>query len=1085
MSALLPLDEDSRRQAASVLDMAVCVEAAAGTGKTRLIEDRIVEIVDKGTSIERVVAITFTEAAAAELRARIRGRLARETTNSVDDASRQRFRQSLASLDSARVETIHAFAQSLLRERPVEAGIDPGFEVLDPLGMDLDLDAAWDEWFGLTLEGSSAPVENALFLGFAFNQIKGLAKFLNRNRDLLPLTFSAIPPIDLAAYRQHLAEGVAELDALRSSCLHPAEDDGHAHILAIIDYHARIQAASDADALQILANDFVIKAQGAQKNWRTPDDCRRQKELCDELAAAQKELADHVRSQALQDLIGWLEPFPAWYDQRRRRLGKLDFDDLLLLTRNLLRDNKPVREYFQERFQYLLVDEFQDTDPLQMEIVFFLSEKRPARANEWSEVELDGGKLFVVGDPKQSIYRFRRADIVMYDAARKAIEKQGMVAKVFQNFRCAEPILDWANEVFSESMDGREGVQPAYIDLVPWPERQLPLEGPAVSQLQPPPGTTGLINDIRRVEATTLAGLIEHEIVGRWQVEEAKHVRPAEHRDILILVPTRTGLDLFEQVFHDWGIVYRHEGGNFFYRRQEVRDLIAYLSAIDNPSDQRAVVATLRHAYGIPDEDLLLHRTAGGTLDFRHPQPAAVRAVNDAFVDLNRFHSERNDVSLGRLVEDIVATTRMIELNLVLPHRRQAVANIYKVTQLARQYETQPGATLHRFVRWLRDNRDEGAREADSPFSGSPGKEVQILTMHMAKGLEFPIVILANLGSTFSRSDQEYVDRDERRVHIKRSGGFKTPNFDEASLREQDRLSAERFRLLYVAATRARDHLVVSAFGKPNDENWLSLFGSHTSSLPVLALPSPIAVNEQHEPEEEADYPVDELVVARDRWVDAREALLTSLPHTPVVTASALVSSRAEDVLKTVSAAPGELVPGGEAARLGSALHSVLEQLPSLDRSPQALVDITAAISAEHQIGHRLDELRSLVAATLDSKVVARALRSGSAWREVPFSFPLNNAVVEGSIDLAFVEEGGLVLADFKSDNVTAAEVQGRADHYRAQAALYTLACERLSGQKVREFIFLFARPGLEVAISGEGLAREALDILERHNAAA
>ncbi|MEX2236968.1 MAG: UvrD-helicase domain-containing protein [Dehalococcoidia bacterium] len=1093
MTTSIPRDNDARLIAANELDVPLCVEAAAGTGKTKLMEDRVAQIIrGEHARIDQVVAITFTDAAAAELRARIRARLSAESSSDKNsEPERQRFRTALTSLDNARIETIHAFAQSLLRERPVEAGIDPRFDVLDQVGMQVDFDEAWDEWFEEAVEAESTPVERALLLDFPFSEIRLLARVINHNRDVIPFEYGRLGVIDLPGFRRRLAEATVDLEDLAGECIDDS-DAGWRQISEIRDFNARVQEASDEEALYIIASDFKIKGLGTQDHWRSADVCRRQKKLGAELGKEQAELAEAVRSRALVELTGWLERFPGAYSQRRRRQGKLDFDDLLVFTRDLLRDNKAVRQYFQQRFRYLLVDEFQDTDPLQVEIVFFLAERSPATADDWRKVNLDGGKLFVVGDPKQSIYRFRRADIAIYDAAKKAIAAQGKIVELFQNFRSADPILEWTNRVFAEQMVHEDGVQAGYIPLQGWPERQQALSGPSIAMLQPTEHQDRS-DDTRRDEARALASLIQNEIIGHWEVVEDEGVRVAQAKDVLVLIPSRTKLEIYEQILQEWGLVYRHEGGNFFYQRQEIRDLIACLSAVDNPSDERAVVATLRHIYGLADEDLVLFRAAGGSFNYRKPIPGGYSnsTLELAYAELRDFHQKRNDITLGSLVEYLIAITRVIELHAVRPEGRQAVANIQKLAQLARQYESQPAATLHRYARWLRENRDGLVRESDSPFGGNPGKEVTILTMHAAKGLEFPIVILANLSTQYTHSEQAHVDREPARIYIKRhEGKFKTPDFDNASLDQQTRQQAERVRLLYVAATRARDHLVVSAYGKRQSPNqWIALLNgglSEIEEIPAGRLPQQPLLSQEIEPEDKVD--VSTLIATRESWLAAREELLGGLSFTRLVSATSLAHEADAAQLdvspgseRLVSAEPAPSRLPTPASRLGSALHRAIERL-DLRALPAELTTVAGLVAREYQVGDSQQLVERMLHNFSSSQLLKRVLAADDHWKEVPFAMARDGRLLEGFVDLVIREPDGLVLVDFKSDNVPGAGVGERAGGYRLQACLYALACEELTGQKVKEFVFYFARPDAAVTLQGQGLAdegREALAALD------
>lgn len=1086
------VDRSQRDRAVSEFSLPVCVEAAAGTGKTRLMVDRVVEIIRRGhAAIHEVVAITFTEAAAAELRAKIRRALEDQAHDEIqDDEQRARFQEAVANLDGAHIETIHAFAQSILKERPIEAGITPRFEVLDELAMKLDVEEAWDEWFAVALEEDASAVERALLLDFDFKWIKKIGMILNDNRDLLNLKnpVAVFPNVD--GYIRSLVVKAGELDALREHC-RSSTDNGRRQIDQISRYSAQLAPAKGEEALRIIASGVKIDpSRGNQNNWDPPDRCREQKVICRELAASQETIRSELRSYALGRLITSLEEFPPWYEARRRREGRLDFDDLLVFTQRLLREHSHVRRHFKQKFRFLLVDEFQDTDPLQVEIVFFLSEQIAETASEWTSVNLEPGKLFVVGDPKQSIYRFRRADIAIYDEAKRIIEQTNKAIPIQQNFRCSSEIVEFVNRVFAKEMQPELGIQADYIDLVGLEKRATPLAGARVAAMTPRDDYQSDTDRGRFMEARQVASLVE-QIVGNWEIEtddEPPVVRKATYSDIAILIPGRTGLEIYEEVFREAGLAYTHEGGWFFYQRQETRDLIAFLSALDNPGDNLAIVATLRNIYGVPDEELLKFKNAGNDFDYLSKFQGFAN-IADAFATLEAIHGTRNDVSLSALVDRCIADTRLIEAALTRKGGHQAVANLRKFTQTARQFQLQGGATLHRFVGWLRQNRDLTAREGDSPFSEAPGEEVKLLTAHGAKGLEFNVVILANLGLALHRGNQEYIDRQHRTIHFKRTKPgnrkrlptvFKSPGFDDAEATESRRQHAEWIRVLYVAATRARDHLVISSFPNAwNEESWLGLFADGLDDLPVIHgedLPIPSTTAPGQDLPGTADPA--EMLAGRQEWLAQRAHLLESLPTAIVISPSATETKTLGAHVTTTSEDPIPVSLVSEASRLGSAFHRVLEVVDLAAYDPAGLHSICNSVATEYGLTDRAMELLDLATNVLSSRLLTRALKADMVYRELPFSLPVQGVLVQGAIDLLFSENGHLVVGDFKSDNVTSAQAGDRAVKYRAQAALYTLACERLTARKVREFVFVFARPAVEITLPGTGLADEGLAIL-------
>ena len=1068
-----PADQSVRDAIAMRVGENMLVEAGAGTGKTTVLVDRIVHILASGhAEVHQLVVITFTEKAAAELAARVRQGLERALATAATGQERERIATAIRDLNRAHIETIHAFAASLLRERPIEAGLDPGFEVLDVLPAQLEFDAAWDEWLTAETASDTPPpaLVHALNVGLDFANVRAAALALNTHRDLLPL--DPYPPVavDPAAALRELGEHVAELRAMTGRCVNPG-DGALANIHALADtYDEMLPLAGRADALARAICLTGVTARwtnaGTQGNWRTPDDCRTAKAAIKEAIDALREARSRLRQDATARLVEWLARFVTFYDGRRREAGKADFDDLLIWARDLVRGNAEVRAYFQSKYRAILVDEFQDTDPLQVEMIVSLCSEGDLPP-DWRDATVRPGSLFVVGDPKQSIYRFRRADIAMYDAVKRRIFANAP-RLITQNFRSARPIIDWVNGAFEILMHEREGVQPPYVPLDPHPDLAA---SDAVTVVRAP-SPTAVVADIRRTEAELIASLIRSSVASAaWIVRDRddNSARPATFRDVVVLVPSRTEIHIYEDALARAGVPYRHEGGRTFFQRQEVRELIAILRAIDDPGDAVATVAALRSsAFGCSDEDLLLYRVNNGGFNFFSVRDDAAGPVADSLRALRDLARKRHTTPLPVLVRDVLDTTRMVEFAMLQPQGEQVAANLLKVIDQARAFAEASNAGLRGFVRWLRENTERQADETDAPVSEETDDVVRILTIHAAKGLEFPVVVFANMGTRHADRTTVIADREARHLHVKlgkSADGFRTPGFDAAADREAVHADAEDMRTLYVAATRARDRLVmpfVDVPAKSSDKTpdtlsaWLRSAGADqlppldTSALPPVDADLPVWRREPPQAAVDATAVIEE----RGRWLAARDALLERARRPLVVhTASALKPEW------TREAPGGDDVRRGRATDFGSAVHALLERV---DLAVPTVDPLAHAIAEEFGLLDREREIADVARRALDSDAVARARRSPRVLREVPFTLALPGdiaGVAEGRIDLLFEEDGALVVADFKTDAVTREDAAARAAFYKNQALIYAWAAATTTNLRVREVIFIFARP--------------------------
>jgi ATP-dependent helicase/nuclease subunit A len=1083
-------DEAEREIARNDLDRSLAVEAGAGTGKTTLLVDRILSLLrERRAALDEIVAITFTEKAAGELKVRLREAIEKALLLS-PPAEADFLGQALGELERAPISTIHSFCSSLLRERPVEASLDPNFEPLDEMGMDLFFQEIWDQWLGMEMEKKPAVLRQALALGMEMDPLSRLVRQIYENRDLLPKAPLPQPSCSPGVFIETLGKEIERAwDLARSDC-RKEEDLGYQAILSLRAKVKELKEAFPERQEVILFRDLQIKAQGNKSNWKAPASCDAQKQILKELARELETLKDILRARVMAGLVGWVQGFVAAMEEEKARRGILDFQDLLILSRNLLRDNKEVREYFQKNFRYLLVDEFQDTDPLQVEVVFFLAEEG-AQANRWEEVGLQPGKLFLVGDPKQSIYRFRRADIETYEKARERLISKGAGVDIVQNFRTVPSILSWVNRVFSGLIQPSEGgtFQPAYVPLVPHPERKEVIEDrPAVLLLAPPPDfdvREASAAKVREDEAQSVAALIEEMTVGgsgkRWMLHDKKEgkPRPVSYRDMAILFPALTGIDAYEEALKGRGIPYRLEGGKEFYMRQEVRSLLCCLKAVDNPADSISLVAALRSAFfGFSDEEIFLFTVSGNRLSYLQPPAAGAEEFSEALSLLKDLHGRRNSRPISATVSDLLSRTKAMEFSLLRQGGEQMAANLRKVLEQARAFEGESQATFRRFVEWLGTREEEGAREGESPWSEEGEENVKLMTIHKAKGLEFPVVFLANLAGE-RRRRQDFIPLRLQGTFEMRIGNFQTAGYASALEQEKAKMEAEDRRLFYVAATRARDYLVLPLFWGKRGRGFFSLleeklppfesmepgalidgqlivgrgsFQLHPAEKPPMRL-------DLDESEKEEKTPWERRLQWKEKLEAVKEKASIGLPLLAPSSAdpSTLdLPSRCLDewIEREPSRKKGE--EGG--ISFGLAFHGVLERLDLSGGSN--LEGLCRMETFEYSIPGSAEKLEAMVRRCLDHPLMKRVRKAKRLFREVPFSVSLEGKLVEGKIDLLFEEEGGWVIVDYKTDDVSGEALEQRFQSYREQGLWYECAVREAAGCKVKEVAFFFLRSG-------------------------
>ncbi|MGE5303583.1 MAG: UvrD-helicase domain-containing protein [Alphaproteobacteria bacterium] len=894
-------DQTDRDRIATALDDTLIVEAAAGTGKTTELVRRIVRVIETGrAAVTGIVAVTFTEKAAGELKLRLREALEEARGGSASgSAERNRLDGALARLEEAQVSTIHGFCADLLRERPVEARIDPLFTVLTEAQAARLYDEAFHQWLESELAEPSDGVKRSLrrptFAGFGAQADSGdgpIDRLRRAGRDLIEWRdFDGEwqrPPFDRYAR-------VDELVQLLSGFTDLLEPPGSAHDTLYADSWAARKladeirrtesvAARDYDRLEAglielgRNRDFRAERKGKGRNYRSGvlrEDVWRARENLQNALTVFEEDANADLAAALRDE---LRACVSAYEAAKAKAGALDFLDLLLKTRDLIRDNPGVRLSFQQRFKRIFVDEFQDTDPLQAEILLLLAAGDPVATN-WRKTRPLPGKLFLVGDPKQSIYRFRRADVGIYRSVYEMLEAAGAKRVTLRTSFRARPNMQRAvNAAFEPVMTGEaDALQAAYVPLEPF--RSDAAEQPSVVALPVPepygyrrlsnvaiekslPDAVGafidwLINESGwkvaerpaadrpwsrnkiplyppfskeevRINFPEKASLAATAAVG-FRPGETERLVPIQARHICLLF--RRFVSFQEDMTRPYvealearGIAHLLVGGRSFHNRAEIETLRAALAAIEWPEDELSVFATLRGSlFAISDEELLEYRhRIGRCHPFRIPNefPPNLGAIVEALRLLQALHRLRNRVPVATTIAALLESTRA-HVGFALEHGgEQVLANVSHVGDLARRYEAEGGISFRGFIDELREQAESGETgEAPILEEGSDG--VRLMTVHKAKGLEFPIVILADMTAKLRASTASRTIDSAGRVCAIRLAGCAPFDLLEHESEELRRDEAEGVRVAYVAATRARDLLVVPAVGDEERDGWI------------------------------------------------------------------------------------------------------------------------------------------------------------------------------------------------------------------------------------------------------------------------
>lgn len=1073
MTTTLP-DDVARETIRTATDRTLFVNAGAGSGKTKALVDRVAQLVlVDGVPLAVIATVTFTEKAGAELRDRLRARFEHEDAG--DSSTAARARAALDALDEAAIGTLHSFAQRILSQHPIEARLPPVIEVLDEVGSGVAFAERWEVLQRELLDDDSVaePLLLGLELGVRFDHLRSLARRLGNDWDLISEKALAGPePRLVLPELDELLDRVHEVAALRRHCR-----DGGCKLLAVLDRLAelavQIAAAHDEQMrFGLLTQIKAVKVgnTGRAADWAVP--MREIRDAVKDLAERAESVLDRLVDQCLQLLTRWIARKVLEAADLRREEGRLEFHDLLVLSRDLLQRDAEVRVALHRRYSRLLLDEFQDTDPVQAELAVRIAAGADGGAERWQDVEVPPGRLFFVGDAKQSIYRFRRADIATYLEAEQTL---GEAQTLSANFRSVPGVLDWVNDVFSRLIvQGPH--QPAYQPLA----RVRPDggSGPPVTILGPDPHPGSPSADqLRAAEAADVAGMLRRVLDERWQVwdESARRWRAAEHRDIAVLVPSRTSLPALSEALSAAGVPFRAEASSLVYQSEEIRELLMCARALSDPNDDLALLSVLRSPlFGCGDDDLFRwrhaskrpgwwHRDERGELETDGPVGRALQVI-DRLTWQSRWQSP------SQVLERIVSECRVLEVATGRADVRDVWRRVRFVIDQARAWHEISGGGLREYVAWAGYQAQEATRVAEAVLPETDSDAVRAMTIHAAKGLEFPIVVMSGMSTRPNTQKGVQLRWTADGVAVSLRKGIQTEDFGETQPLDEQMDDMEKRRLLYVAATRARDHLIVSLHREETPRraaaDLLAGAGAVTRGVELFSA-EPSTAGTERTVERFTGEPPPALAewerrIAASRTNAAAERVRSAsgMEGTePELVLAETVDERAQGMAK--GARDLELPPwskGRYGSAVGRAVHAVLQ---SVDLAAGDGLDAAVAAQslAEGVIGQE-DLVRRLAQSALDSELVVRAAQR-EHWRESYVgTVAEDGTLLEGYVDLIFRDDdGALVVVDYKTDAIPRTALQSRVTYYAPQMQAYRDCLVAATGGPVRS-VLLFLHPG-------------------------
>jgi ATP-dependent helicase/nuclease subunit A len=1035
----------------------VFVSAGAGTGKTTVLVERFVKAVcERGLDVDSLLVITYTERAAGELRSRIRARLGELGR---DDLAR--------ALDGAWISTIHGFCLRLLKSHPFAAGIDPRFRVLD----ESQSRVLQSEAFEAALEEFLSDDEDERSILLSTYGARALRRMLTGVYETLRA--AGRPLVLELGTRPSLAERIEELrEAAR--CL---VDETEAGETARATAARALELLEERTLPERLLDLTELKARGERA--ATYEEARRgvEQAALDELAARDRDL--------LQELLG---AFERAYRAAKERESALDFEDLQLLARDLLRENAEVRERESWRFRSIMVDEFQDTNRLQCELVDLLAEGA------------DDKEIFFVGDEFQSIYGFRHADVHVF---RERREHASGVLALTQNYRSRPEVLGAINHLFSAEF-GEDFQRLEAAGRFADPAFETPVE-------------------LLVTDKSSYAGTDVH-----WRRAEARHIARrvqeliqegvAPAGEIVLLFAAGTDAEWYEEELRHLGIPTYRATGRGYFGQQQVVDLLSYLRLLHNRYDDEALVTVLASPLvGVSNDALVLLRRAAPKrplfLPFEKGLPSELaahdvqlfRAFHQRFERLARMAPR---LSLERLLEAIISEHDYDLAALAQWDGRRRYANMRKLARLARSYEELRGPDIEGFVRFVREQEAVGARELEAVAEEEDGDAVRLLTIHSAKGLEFKVVVVADAGrDRAAPSPDEILCLPDGRFGFRvadpatgeRRGAFE---YDAVREAEREEGKAERLRLYYVAMTRAIDRLIVSGAIDPEKRadaetpiGWVldrlearELDEAEHGTVELVRdgarllvrvdryRPEPLSVLEPEALGREGQL---ELFAGEDVPLlpppAPRLPELSTVPEPPLhhvrslsysaialfgrcsyrYYAERVVGMRPSDARGSI---PGQ--SGLAATEIGDAVHVLLEHGVGASEVQDSVLARYPAATEED-----LARIGELVQAWYESPFARRLGQLKRPRPELAFAFEHDGVLLHGRFDVYAASDGRALVVDYKTNRLEElTPEEALEDDYALQRLVYALAAFRAGAEEVEVVYVFLERPEEPVA---------------------
>ena len=1056
-----PKDIKARLEAVQISNQNIIVEAGAGTGKTRLLSCRICHLLlSKGLKIDEIVAITFTDKAAAEIKQSVMDVLrvilliltSKEQTDLIKDGIEyleqlfgknkeelvKLIEQNFELIERSQISTIHSFAFQILKTYPLQANLAPGLEVDTGFMGDYIFNKNWSTFLEreLSLQSPHRALWEKLLEESTLEDLKSFAKMLREPYFDFCSFESSLPQINAFIIRQiTTAKDLIAANLPEKKTNRTIERLLEQAIQRLSELLKDISSLSKEELLKLPAQEEIALPKQAHfvKGW--------------------EDKTEQVFATNFISLANTLTP-PKWHllsqaynlfrnlaQEVKKEILKqnlVSYNQSIYFALDLVKKNSEVRKELKKRYKSLMVDEFQDTDMAQGQLMLFLAEKEDSFATDWQNIILEPGKLFVVGDPKQSIYRFRGANISAYQKFLELMKnQQAHFCYLTTNFRSQGKIIDFVNKWGKNAIKEQDLIQPRYVEL----EKGEKPDSEKVEFFLINCQEKEKIDDLRANEANIVASWIRDN-VGKRKLSDGTIL---SYKDITILYSVSGSIGIYIDALTRFNIPFNLESSGNFYEAQEIIDIINILKVIYDPQDKVALIGVLRSPLCAMKDEELVDLWQQKALNIFAKDFKASNAVKDIYKFLRDFHFKAGHLTLKELLNELFYKTDFVILETLACSNEQSLANLNKFLKIAFERASK-GFTLGQLLLYVQASDDKkGQKEGQSSLVEENFDIVNIMTIHKSKGLSAKVVILVDsFYSKTSKSEDRYVDDFEGKIGVSLKS-LKNLNYFILQEKELLHRKAERERVLYVALTRAKEKMFIGATN-------IKTGGSIENSLRNCGCyPNPDNLEndlfdtisfEYKDPQSFLKQKENIVLKENADWSDfiksweKHKAEFESYKQEEILSPSNLKEDKTE-IQKSLD--------------IGSLIHKALNNyfqtgsfdlplaMKTLDLEDTSILAPCRNILKKKKKGAILKELK-----TMDFL--------GS---EIPFSMYENGTLINGVIDALFKnKQGQLFIVDFKTDKINNKDLKSYSLKYERQLDMYSKAVQKMfKNQKVKKVL--------------------------------